>query len=831
MKKFNLILMFMALVSVAMVSCTEDTTDPTPSAQPELTITSEATMEFAAEGGDGEIVYTLKHAKVGIELTAECAADWVTDLTVGETITFVVTANEGEVRDTKVVVTYDDKVQEVAIIQAGNSSGDTTALFEVTIGETTSSSVAFTVTPADAEAEYIIALYDAATADEYKRDTYLINALYAELEAEAASKGKTMDEYMPEFVDKGVVEDTFTNLAPDTDYYIIVFGVDAENGYVASTEVVKEPFKTQPLNLADITFEINTTVDGNTAEFEVKPSDAEAIWYFYTLPKSTFDAYTDPAGNYQMTEVEFILYCLQMQIEQLRGAGYTDNQILNAIFHKGTLTLLGKDLIANTEYVGLVAAFDVTAEGNVSILSDVTTATYTTGEVKTKDFTLTVSVTDIESNRAAIKVTPSDNKESFCWLCAEWDGVQSAEEVMNEIVALYGSWMNSGMMLYYGVQDYTGGPGSQFKYKLAAADTDYYVIAFGYAGGVTTAPVMETFRTLPAPDPATTEFTMTASNLSPYGFTANVTATHDSTYYTAGICYAEEYDEETFTSELNAAFDDMLAQATAFDPNTTAAMLLDQYFYNGNASVSANGMTPETEVMGYIFALDPKTGHVVKTHTFNPLATTTALGSVTPVVELVGYYSGDEENGAVFGQPDATKGKSITVVKYTGLDNARSLFTCSVEGDAENTLGFPDTQLWQQCTGYWASCKLNTPYTFYVSTWEQDLTAVAYAVDNAGLIGGIGRLRTRATAAEKGDIADLKTLVDELNAIDKSHVAMPTSLVVREEPVAQPAVRPAAQPVEREAVVTMPVVEEPMVELTSNEVMLLSYIRPFYIRK
>ena len=45
-------------------------------------------------------------------------------------------------------------------------------------------------------------------------------------------------------------------------------------------------------------------------------------------------------------------------------------------------------------------------------------------------------------------------------------------------------------------RDYTGGPGSPYKYKLDAADTDYYVIAFGYAGGVTTAPVMETFRSL-----------------------------------------------------------------------------------------------------------------------------------------------------------------------------------------------------------------------------------------------------------------------------------------------------------------------------------------------
>lgn len=705
----------------------------------------------------------------------------------------------------------------------GNKPDETTAQFEVAINETTSSSVAYTVTPADSEAEYLIVLYDAATADEFRRDSYLVNALYAEFETEAASKGLTMEEYMPEFTKKGVVEDSFTNLAPDTDYYIIVFGVDAKNGYLASTEVVKEPFKTMPWNKVDITFEIKTAVDGNSAKFQINPSDVNATWYFYTLPKATFDAYTDPEGNYRMNETEFILYCLQMQIEQLRNGGYSDNKIIETLFHKGALVLQGKDLIAHTDYTCLVAAFDVTAEGNVTILSDVTTSTYTTGDVKAKDLTFTISVTDVEANSAAIKITPSDNKESFCWMCAEWDGVMSAEEVMNDIVSTFGGWMNNGAMLYAGVQDYTGGPGSPYKYRLASPDTDYYVIAFGYAGGVTTEPVMETFRTLVAPDPATTEFTMTATNISPWSFTVNITSTHSTTYYDGGVCYADEYDEELFVKECNDSFDKMLAEAQAFDPNTTPAMLLDQYFYNDNSSVKANGMLPETEVMGYIFAFDPKTGHVVKTHTFNPLAKTTALGSVTPKIELVGYYSGDEENGSVFGEPQRTKGKSITVVKYTGIDNARSLFTGTVEGDVT---GMSDTELWAESEGFWESCKLNSPYTFCVSQWEQDLTALAYAVDNNGLIGPIGRLITRSTAANKGDVAELKELVDSLNALEKSHVAMPASLVVREEPVAQPAMRPAAQPVEREAVVSKPVVE-----FASNEVVKLNYIRPFYICK
>ncbi len=831
MKKFNLILMFMAMLTVAMVSCTEDTTEPTPDSQSVLTITSEASMEFTAEGGEGEIVYTIENAKEHLTLSAECEADWVTDITVGETITFTVAANDGDVRDTKIVVTYGDNEQEVDILQAAKGSDEIPANFEVTLGEITSYSAAYTVTPADVEAEYVIALYDAATVEEFKRDTYLINALYAELEAEAASKGMTLAEYMPEFVDKGVVEDTFKNLASDSDYYIIVFGVDAENGYVASTDLVKVPFSTLPIDKIDVSFEVETTVDGNSAKFKVMPSDEEVIWYFFAAPKATYEGYTDPAGNYQMDDTKFLLYCLEMQINQLSAAGYTANQIINALFHKGTLTLEGADFIANTQYVNMVAAFNITEDGNVLIISDVTINEFETGDVKPKDLTFTISVSDVEINRAAIKITPSNNKETFCWMCGEWDGKKSAVEIMNDIVGQYGPMMNNGAMLYTGVQDYTGGPGSPFKYKVAAPDTDYYVLAFGYAGGITTDPAMETFHTLPAPDPTTTEFEMKASNESPYGFTVNITASHGSTYYVADICDAEDYDEETFIKEINAGFDEMLAMQQMYNPEATPASILSSYYYSGNQSFNAGGMLPESTFMGYLYALDPKTGHVVKAHTFNPLGTTTALGSVMPAIELVGYYSGDEENGDVFGNAAATKGKSITVVKYTGIEEARSLFTCSSEGDIENTLGYPDTELWATFFGHWNSCKLSTPYTFFVSVWEEDLTALAYAVDKSGLIGGISRLRTRSTAAEKGEIADLKALVDELNAIDQSSVAMPASLVVREEPVAQPSARPMVQPAEREEVVAMPMIEQSVVELPVNKVMPLSYIRPFYIRK
>lgn len=95
----------------------------------ELMLTSEATLEFEAEGGEGVITYTAQMVEVTREtpapqpeVEATCEADWVTNLAVAENITFTVVANEADARETKVVVTYSDKSFEVAVKQAAKQN-------------------------------------------------------------------------------------------------------------------------------------------------------------------------------------------------------------------------------------------------------------------------------------------------------------------------------------------------------------------------------------------------------------------------------------------------------------------------------------------------------------------------------------------------------------------------------------------------------------------------------------------------------------------------------------------------------------------------------------
>ena len=63
---------------------------------------------------------------------------------------------------------------------------------------------------------------------------------------------------------------------------------------------------------------------------------------------------------------------------------------------------------------------------------------------------------------------------------------------------------------------------------------------------------------------------------------------------------------------------------------------------------------------------------------------------------------------------------------------------------------------------------MSQPYSFYVTSWEVEQTAFAYALDANGGQGALDRELLLPTAEAKGNIDDLKALVDELNSATKA---------------------------------------------------------------
>ena len=149
-------------------------------------------------------------------------------------------------------------------------------------------------------------------------------------------------------------------------------------------------------------------------------------------------------------------------------------------------------------------------------------------------------------------------------------------------------------------------------------------------------------------------------------------------------------------------------------------------------------------------------------------------------MELVGYFSGDEEAGKVFGSPAATKGKSITVVKYTNLEGIRTLFSMISPDDVSNPVNISDAELWGLTAGYWKSTSLQQPYSYYLTEWNTVYTALCYATDAQGVAGPISRLYTCSTADNKSNIQELIDLANEQNSAKSARYSVPESLVFDE---------------------------------------------------
>lgn len=701
--------------------------------------------------------------------------------------------------------------------------------FEVSVDAVSRTAVTYSVTPTLNDKEYVVVVKTAESVAGLE-DEALVEKIFDEIEASAASSGNTLAEQMNKIACKGAVKSAeVKGLAVNTAYVLVVFGVDPAQEWASTTFPVVKEFSTQPVNKVDCTFDVTATVEMNTVDFTVSPSDKNIRWHLLTVMKSMYDGYIDPAGDYRWDTETFYQAYAENEMSQYLGAGYSEEEVLQIMYLQGDQNLHAEGLNTQTEYVYLVAGFDIDAD-NIFLVTDVTVGSYVTENVAKSSMTFDISVTDIEQVRAAIKITPSTDDETFCWMCQPYDGVQTPDEVMDNIVAANKMWFDMGFMLYKGVQDYTGGPESQFKYKLDMPDTEYCVIAFGYAGGVTTDPEMVTFRTLPGGAPEDCVFEANVTDVTPYTVDFEVVPTDNTVYYTADICVAAEYNEVQVIGDIENGIQQMVQMQQMFDPNATVTQVIGMYYWSGANSMGADGLSPDTEYMLYVCALDAKTGKVAAIQTFDPFVKTSPLGNTVPTIELVGYYSGDDEAGAIFGQPDATAGKSIAVVKYGAPADATAVFSSIITGDATDLSVYDDAYLMGMIgSSYWSQMDMTQPYSFFVLNWEEDNTVVSYAEDAAGNLGVLARKLIRATAQEKGNIDDLKALVDELNS--KTRTTRCAASVEFTEAKPKVTLKGKADVAGRDFDVEAPaMIAAPQSAIKAGHIMMLDHVAPYWTR-
>lgn len=116
------ILIFL-VAALSFAACDND--NPTPDdTTPHLTLTSESSIWFEVDGGEGVITYTLENTIKGTKLTATPSVEWI-EATVGDVIAYKVAANDTEEeRRGTITVTYDQESFIVSIMQRAQLNVD-----------------------------------------------------------------------------------------------------------------------------------------------------------------------------------------------------------------------------------------------------------------------------------------------------------------------------------------------------------------------------------------------------------------------------------------------------------------------------------------------------------------------------------------------------------------------------------------------------------------------------------------------------------------------------------------------------------------------------------
>ena len=687
-------------------------------------------------------------------------------------------------------------------------SQPTEVTFTISNVEAGLTDVTYTVTPSDDNAEYLVFVYDAKAVEECDTDADIVAKLYAEVEEYVAESNTTFNDYLAGKVKKGALENAKTvNLTYGTNYYVLAFAVDAANNYAATTEIAKKRFKTTEPEVSDCTFQISYNVYLTNVALKVTPSISTQLWHLVNISQTEYKKYTSADGEYGWTQQQFFQNYLNSEIEALKAEGLSEEEIGIKLFHTGLRTLNDSGLEAKTKYVALAGAVTYT-NGAAYLTSTTSEVRYNTGEAAEAGLTFEVDVYNVDHYSADIKITPSDlDAEYFYWIGfidskkRDMKPVDIANAAITEHIYY---WHNYTELKHIdpvkGIVDLTG----ENKYQLNLAETEYFIVAFSfepnptygtvinqetgeydsYPGTITSAPVYVSFKTPEHGDPTKAEFEFNFSDCGPYDFSLEITNNDPSVYYMPGVAYAQGFDA---TSVMNASAAS-LAQIMQMcmegqSPCLTYQEALEKlqesgYSYrNGDAKFYIANLTPETSFIAYALAIDTKTGKYVKCYYSEEVATT-AVGTVDPAIEILGVYSGDDENGTIFGNAAATENRPIIAVKHTNIEGATHLFTSITTDSYESVEPLTDQYIIASFHNYWSEVEsLTAPYYFFIAEWDIEHTIVSYAQDANGAEGKVARRGVKCSTAD--NIEDLRAYVAEYNnaiaQASKSLVVAPQS--------------------------------------------------------
>ena len=483
----------LAVMGLVVVACQPDT--PDTKREYAFEITSETTMEFPAEGGEGLIEWVLSEVTrnnphPAPAPTFQCEAEWIT--LYAEDIVlrprpgaFAVAANEGEAREAVIAVSYAEQTINVTVKQAGVADDpQPETWFNIDVQEVHAASAITQVTPVDGEMHYVMFLDEVS---------YLQNGgitspdeLYADdfeaFERGALSNNMNLKEYMvaSNIVFQGTQRVQWNRVRPGVNSVLYVYGVKfSEDGasYEPVTDIAWTTIQPDYAPLQDVTFGLDVKVSGADVELDIETNGWDG-YYLVKIVDANDELYVGEGVTFGDDYMKLIADEWVATLSSNLAGGHPLENILEQVCYKGD-KVLATSLDSYVLYSALVypvAEYD----GFYQVVGKPSYFNFSTEEVGKSDMEIDIEVTNCYVRVADLKITSTNPDETYVLLITPTSYLPAGYDDQTLLDYALGEFS------YY-TYEFKGEMTSHLN--TLYPNTEYIVVTFGYSGGVVTTDV------------------------------------------------------------------------------------------------------------------------------------------------------------------------------------------------------------------------------------------------------------------------------------------------------------------------------------------------------
>ncbi len=640
--------------------------------------------------------------------------------------------------------------------------------FEITDGGRTSTSYTFDVKPSEADLPYLCLYVDKAVIDKVPKHE-LPTFLTSELKKSAQAAGKTWEAFLASSAVKGNTTKTITGLLPGNLYELVVFGVKDNKLARNASFHFFETLKADPVNMTFAVEIKNITTTG--ASIAVTPSIEDYKWYFCSFTKAQYDKLVTAGMNDSQMVSAFLGQTIQNWLrynpeptaEQLE-------QFVQAQFHVGAQTLtVGGPFSgqADTEYVFLMTSVFVTPSYEIVFTSEASKGEFKTLNVTQKDTTFELQVENLTQTHGDIKVTPSNLNQAYIWRYGMHNEATSSMtplEHARHIVATSGAYIRWEARAHRAIS---------YPKRQLTPGQPHFLIAFGYENGICTEVKRYDFSPVEPGNPSAITFEYGIKAMTSDEVKLEIKPSDPSVYYLP-LLYPDNISKETIKGRIIAQVRQMQAmqRSSGFNPYFTLVEALSSIASLGDDEPTYTSVEAGGKYTLMVVSFNKDGEMVAGERVFEPSFLTVPGFSTETVnnARVLGIFDGDVENGSVFGNASAVKGKAIMVLGYdvsSGISRALTGMAADSDNvDELNTTAFPDKEVLKAYGISWSQVSnLKVPRFFVIVPWETNQITYSYGYSDKNERGPIARAAIAGPKKDQAEpIENLQRLKDEAEA-------------------------------------------------------------------